>query len=359
MSATTALNACPNLQLELNENFNTCNAAMLREESPLFSFLMNPANTGRVQYAVSPGRAKVRTVELRYDQRINTNETVANVANPTCTSTTERGDYITSYTIDTSENITLEQLFELDDWITICRSGGTLLAQKIQMMIDTVVRARAKKTAQEVAVLIADAQWDDSVALSGLTVNGSNQLVTSTLKPSSTDLSTLALMDIDQALTLTNYCAPVFIGGGTLLPRYYDMLNAGCCASAGVDMSELLRAKGKYVTVDKDIINATANYNLSWAIEVGALSLIEFAKNEIYQDPYIASQIQDAATNYMVIVDPKTGHKMDLNLTLTCGKIHAQLVSTAKAVGLPADMFGTGDTMRGVKFINQILITNS
>lgn len=359
MSATTALNACPNLQLELNENFNTCNAAMLREESPLFNFLLNPANTGRVQYAVAPGRAKVRTVELRYDQRINTNETVANVANPTCTSTTERGDYITSYTIDTSENITIEQLFELDDWITICRDGGTLLATKIQMMIDTLVRARAKKTAQEVAVLIADAQWDDSVAASGLTVNGSNQLVTSTLKPSSTDLSTLALMDIDQALQMTNYCAPVFIGGGILLPRYYDMLNAGCCASAGVDMSELLRAKGKYVTLDKDIINATANYNLSWAIEVGSLSLIEFVKNEIYQDPYIASQIQDAATNYKVLTDPKSGHRIDANITLTCGKIHVQLVSTAKAVGLPADMFGTGDTMRGVKFINQILITNS
>jgi hypothetical protein len=358
MSATTALNACPNLQLELNENFNTCNASMLREESPFFSFVMNPANTGRVQYAVSPGRAKVRTVELRYDQRINTNETVANVANPTCTSTTERGDYITTYTLDTSENITLEQLFELDDWITICRSGGTLMAQKVQMMIDSVVRARAKKTAQELSVLMSDAQWDDSVNAS-LTVNGLNQLVTATLKASSTDLNTQALMDIEQALMQTNYCAPVFIGGGTLLFRYWKMLQAGCCADQGVDMGELMRLYGKFVTYDKDIVNATGLNTLSYVVETGATSFIEFTKNDIYQDPGIQPYIQDAATNYMVITDPKTGHRMDLNATLTCGKIHLQLVSTGKLVGMPSDMFGTGDTMRGVKFINQILVTNS
>lgn len=358
MSATTALNACPNLQLELNEHFQTCDASMLREESPFFAFVMNPANAGRVQYAVSPGRAKVRTVELRYDQRINTNETTANATNPTCTSSTKRGDYISTYTIDTDQNIAIDQWFDPDDWITTCRAGGVQLAKKIQIMIDSLVRARAKKTAQELAVLMSDAAWDTAVAAT-LTVNGSNQLVTNTLKASSTDIATNALMDIEQAMLQTGYCAPAFIGGGTLLFRYYKMLQAGCCADQGVDMGELLRLYGKYVTYDRDIVNATGDNTVSYIVEAGSTALIEFAKNEVYSEPEIASLMQNASWNPMVIVDPKTGHKLDLNITFTCGQIYVQIVSTAKLVGLPSDMFGTGDTKRGVKFINQVKVTNS
>lgn len=359
MSATTSLNACPNLQLELNENFQTCDASMLREESPFFAFVTNPANAGRVQYAVSPGRAKVRTVELRYDQRINTNEVTANATNPTCTSSTKRGDYITTYTLDTDQNLSVDQWFDPDDWITTCRAGGLQLAKKIQIMIDMLVRARAKKTAQELAVLMSTAKWDTEVAASGLTVNGSNQLVTKTLKDSSIDLSTLALMDIEQAMLQTGYCAPAFIGGGTLLFRYWKMLQAGCCADSGVDMGELLRQYGKYVTYDRDIVNATGDNTVSYIVEAGVTSLIEFAKNEVYSEPEIASMMAGANWNPMVIVDPKTGHKMDLNITLACGQIYVQLVSTAKLVGLPDDLFGTGDTKRNVKFMNQVKITNA
>lgn len=359
MSATTALNVCPNIQDELVNHFNTCGAAGYREETPLFNFLLNPANTGNVNMLVSPGKSKVRTVELRWDQRINTNEVTSNVTNPTCTATTERGDYIKTYTIDTTQNMHIEQVFDMADWITICRSGGTLLAQKMQMMIDSLVRARAKKTAQEVAVLMSTAKWDSAVA-SSLTVNGANQLVVPTLKPSSTtDPNPLGLTSIDQAIMQTGYCTPVFMPGGTTLWKYYQLLNAGCCSTAGVDMGELMRLYGKAVAYDRDVVNATANENITWVIGLGSLALIEFSANEIYSEPEIAQFMEGANYKPMVIFDPKTGHKIDLTVSIVCGAVHVGMWSTAKAVGLPDDLFGTGDTMSGVKFINQVLVTNS
>lgn len=357
MSATTSLNICPNIQAELVDHFNTCGAANYREESPLFNFILNPANTGNVGMMVAPGKSKVRAVELRWDQRINTNEVASNVANPTCTATTERGDYIKTYTIDTSANMYIEQLFEMDDWITICRSGGTLLAQKIQIMIDTLVRARAKKTAQEVAVLMSTAKWNTAVS-SSQTVNGANQLVVKTRKDSSIDPSPLALQDIDASIMQTGYCSGVFMPGGMTLWKYYQILQAGCCATAGYDFQQLLSLYGKVVAYDRDVVNATGNENISWAIGQGSLALIEFAKNEVYSEPEIAQFMEGADYKPMVIFDPKTGHKMDMIVSVVCGKIHIGMWSTAKVVGLPDDLYGTGDTQLGVKYINQVLVTN-
>lgn len=357
MSATTALNICPNIQDELVNHFNTCGAANYREESPLFNFLLNPLNTGNVGIMVAPGASKIRTVELRWDQRINTNEVVSNVTNPTCTASVQRGDYIKTYTIDSTQNMNISQVFTMSDWYTICRSGGTLLGQKIQIMIDALVRARAKQSAIETGVLMSTAKWDTAVA-SSQTVNASNQLVVKTRLDSTITPSPLALQDTDAAIMQTGYCTPVFITGGMTLWKYYQVLQAGCCSTAGVDMGELMRLYGKAVAYDRDVVNATGNENISWVIGQGSLALIEFAANEIYQEAEIAQFMESANNKPMVIYDPKTGHKMDLVVSIVCGAVHVNLFSTAKVVGLPDNLFGTGDTMAGVKYINQILVTN-
>ena len=51
---------------------------------------------------------------------------------------------------------------------------------------------------------------------------------------------------------------------------------------------------------------------------------------------------------------------MDLNVhESSCGSvINVSLTATTKLVGLPTDMFQTGDAYRGVTYVNEIKITN-
>ena len=361
MSATTSLNPCPNLQVELNEAFLQNDPSTLRLFSPLFEFITSPANRNGISVQVAPGGSKVRTVEVRYDQLININETSAAVTNPTCTSSTERGDYITNYTIDPAvNNIGITQKFDVVDWQLLCRDGGSLFRKKIQMMIDAVVQSRADKTAVEIAALISSSKWSTDVANAGMTVDVNNNLVinTKTGTTNAAGLSANGVMDIDLSTAITNYNAPYAIFGAELY-KYYRAMNVGCCADSGIDMSAALSAYGKATMFDRyQTAHAagTDGYLTGWIISLGALALIEFSGNEVYSDPNLPAP---KTFDPLVVIDPRTGHKLDVNISESCGVYYVQVVSTAKTVGLPADMFPVGHSMRGVTFINKVLVTNT
>ena len=119
------LNPCENLQEELNDVFQTCDASLIREPSPFFDFIMSDMNSAGVAQQVSPGRGKTRTVNVRYDQRINEDNVLSNQTHPNCVATTKRGDCIEAYEIDTTKNVQIEELIDIKDLMPIDRDWET------------------------------------------------------------------------------------------------------------------------------------------------------------------------------------------------------------------------------------------
>jgi len=70
MSCSSTLLACPDVQLELNNYFTTCNIATLGRDSAFLGMLTSPENVSGINQVVNPGGAKTRTVILRYDSGI-------------------------------------------------------------------------------------------------------------------------------------------------------------------------------------------------------------------------------------------------------------------------------------------------
>lgn len=362
MSATTSLNPCPNIQVELNDAFAQNDPSTLRLNSPLLEFITSPANRNGITMMVAPGGSKVKTVEVRYDQLININETSAAVTNPTCTSSTERGDYVTTYTIDPAvNNIGITQKFDVVDWQLLCRDGGSLFRKKIQLMIDAVVQSRADKTAVEMAALISSSKWSTDVSSSGMTVTDDALVInTKTGTTNAAGLSANGVMDIDLSTAITNYSAPYAIFGAELY-KYYRAMNVGCCADSGIDMSAALSAYGKATMFDRyqtahAPYGANSGYLVGWIVSLGAVGLIEFSGNEVYADPNLP---RPKTFDPLTVVDPRTGLKMDVNISESCGVYYVQVVHTGKIVGLPTDIFPVGHSMRGVTFINKVLVTNT
>ena len=362
MSATTSLNVCPNIQVEINEAWKNGDSSMVRIDSPMLSFITSPLNDNAItKYVVPPSpRSKTRTVEVRYDQVININETAGGVTNPTCTSSVKRGDYLTTYTIDPAvNNIGLTEQFTVSEWATICRSGGSLFAKKVQMMIDTVVQSRADKTAVELAALISSSKYSTDVSGAGMTVTSDALVVnTKTGTTNAASLSANAIMDIDLAAKMNMYNFGYGIFGAELY-KYARAMNVGCCADTGVNMEAALRQYGSTIMFDHyQMAHATASngYLTAWLIAIGSVAMIEYAQNDVYNDPELPKPL--SFYPYMV-VDPKSGLTFDVNVSESCGNYYVQVVHTGKTVGLPTDRFPVGHPMRGVVGINKILVTNT
>ncbi len=101
MSCSSTLLACPDVQLELNSYFTTCNVATLGRDSAFLGMLTSPENVSGINQVVNPGGAKTRTVILRYDSGIP----VANVEEVTECPECGEVDNMADYTVERAERI--------------------------------------------------------------------------------------------------------------------------------------------------------------------------------------------------------------------------------------------------------------
>jgi hypothetical protein len=109
---------------------------------------------------------------------------------------------------------------------------------------------------------------------------------------------------------------------------------------------------GKAFLYDKRVATAIGGNNLkSIMFQAGSVALITY--NE-------ASQVPNLGANYakFKMFSPRTGLPIDIVLNDTCGVISVTGYANTKLVGLPVDMFATGDEYDGVTFVNKLLVTN-
>ncbi len=360
--APSTLADCPDIQLELNRYFETCSASTLREPMPFFDFLFSDMNQSGYSQVVAPGGGKLRTVVLRYDQRIL--ESAGSSPDGTvqaCTSSTKRGDLTTSCVIDpATDTRQFDEHMLAADFMQACRSNPEIVAGKIQRLIDVLVRKTASKLTLEAVALLG--QWNADVS----PINTSGEVGFQFLQVKTFETGTANTTqhlnaytwgEIDFALRQTMWCGQVAMFGGSDFYKYAMATLAGCCTQQGVDVSEAMRLYGKQIFYDSKVQNAIGAQK-AWVLQPGALMPVTWNLND--------NGIAEAAgittgANYqkMVIRDPASGLPIDLTISDNCGDVSIIVRSTTKLCSLPLDLFAPGDPQEGVTGFAGIKIVNT
>lgn len=343
---------CPDVQVELNQFYNTCDASMLREPMPFFDFLWSDINLSGLQQQIVPSSGKIKNVVLRYDQRILESEVEEiSTCGTTCTSTTKRGDKTTTVTIDPCDKLQVSEVMNVDDFVYACQSNESILAKKVQMMIDALVRKMATRLTTQAAALVGG--WDAGVS----PTNGDGELCIN-LYPSGI-INPTAMADIDFAMQQTNFCSTTAIFAGSDFYKYARAIQAGCCSPQGIDIAQISAQYGKAVLYDKRV-NSVAGQYKAWVLQAGALMPIYYTQNDnmILQGAGLAVGRTDAVigANYYkaVIQDPQSGLPIDMVISDNCGEVSIVLEANAKLISMPEDLFQAGDSMEGVNFFAAI-----
>jgi hypothetical protein len=350
MSCSSTLLNCPDVQLELNSFFQTCNINTLGRESTFLTMVTSPENTSGINQIVNPGGAKTRTVILRYDQGIPVAEVEeVEECNLDCGATTQRGDASAEYSMNICEKIKVSEGYNVYDLANICRSNQDFIAARLNAMAGALEQKLAQKTAEEAVSLVGKYAED--------VLNVTGDVLEVQTKKNDGSLNPYFLPNIDLASKQTGYCAPIGIFGGAELYLSTDLLNVGCCSVDGIDLMGVMSRYGKAVAWDPYIVSAFSSNDISLMTQIGAMQLLTYTVGSEASFSPLAS---GAATNFEVIplVTPRYGIPVDLTVSNNCGQLSLVMTTSTKLVAMPFDMFCTGP-YTGVNFVNLIQVTNS
>jgi hypothetical protein len=339
MSVTNLLIPCPDLQGALDENFLTCSSSELAEAMPHLQFLTSPDNNFGLKQRVSPGGGKVRRIELLFKQRLLESEISENVQNPKCTSTTKRGVESVFYDMDTTENVGVDEYYEISDWERLCESGDSFVASELRRMMNGVRRKIAKKSAEEIVADLGG--WNST------TDDLSGDILQIDTTKTGGDIYPFGMQNLDIAFMQAMYCAPKGVFGGTKFFKYYGQMLAGCCANMGVDLGKIMAQFGIAIAYDKWVAQAAGGNEFSIVSQLGASTLLTWTQNSVYDG---ANLIARGLNYYPTVIYDEFGIPYDLNIKNDCGQIAMQVVATTKAVTLPTTLFQSGDENFGVNF---------
>lgn len=334
------------IQAELDTQFVTCPTP--QENIAALEAIINTQQASGIAQAVSDGSGKVKTVKVTYDQRALESAVTSETAARTCTTTNETYNNYVTYSIDPLYHEKYAEKFAISELATMDIAPAAFYAKKIAKVVDVLERKVATKSAQELVALYG--KWDSSV-----TGVSSDKLTVSTfITLAGKQIDYTALSAIDIALMQTGYCAPAIIVGGTTLYAYGRHIAAGCCSTTGVNIMEMANTFGKAIMFDPRVSTALGSANESIVFQAGSVALIHY--NE-----YNATDFTGSAANYSMfkVNSPRTGLPIDIVINDTCGVISITGYANTKVVGLPTDMFATGDTKAGVTFVNKIAVSNS
>jgi hypothetical protein len=349
-TVTSAVTTCPQLQASLNESFLVCNHYGV-DPITLLPFLYSPENRTGLDFKVSPVAGKKRTLLMVYGQVIDDSEVdTKETCDKTCTATTERGDLSAEYTIDCGGYI-IESLIDPVAWIDSCTDNRLWANDQILKMVAAMDNKISKGVVTDLGGLVGNYASD-------VTVTG-DALIVNTLLASSVNLNPLAWYDIDFAQQAT-YCADAFIASGQTLYKYARIMEAGCCASTGINLGEMMRLFGRAVTYDAHV-QETYGTNMAFMLQRGAIQLLTLNMNGGQLTEMSQINVGPGAGTYYegIINSPFTGLPMDLTIKYDCGKLHIILEANVVPVGMPLDMFPVGNRNEGVTYANWIQVVNT
>jgi len=344
---------CESVQDELVRYYTTCNHDTLHRPSPFLQFLMSEANRSGIQQVITPGAGKLKTAILRYDQKIPVSS-VAEIdqCGLTCSSDNMAGDLSVTVSIDPCIKDEYNEGIDAITLATICRDNMDYVFGRINKAAAALEAKVATKFAEEALALIGKYATDVSP-----TIN--NQILqVATLLSGGINIDPRFVSKISLAAMKTGYCTSQAIFGSSMLWEASDNLNAGCCASSGYNLLEMLQRYGKLTAWDPYVVAAyNGDDRNAIMTQLGALQ-------PIFANLGTASNFEGItgprATNFEVIpmVTPRYNIPFDLTLSNNCGALSWSLSTVSKLTGMPLDMFPVDDVQEGVNFVNEIQVTN-
>jgi hypothetical protein len=345
---TTSIIACPTLQDQLNQHFLTqANPLDAREKQGFTDLFLNSSiNTnGLLQNKISPGRGKKRIVELIYTPPILESE-IGTTPAKLCTSTNEAGMLSEQYEIADDEGVNFDEKFDLLNMANMCQDNALWFAGRIQAIMDGLTKKMGTINAQQLALLTGNFGTGES----GVT----------------NDVKDIATRDADDKFILSAWAkivfaaenagypgAPFLFGWGEIY-QYMKEAKAGCCAVEGIDIGSYVSNNDLLFVPDKKIKTALGSENFLM-LAPGAVQLLQWLE---FEGERGINVIDTEVYKQTVITDPKTGYRFDLQIKNDCGAIHVNMKLAHKLVGMPNDMFSSGDAFEGVKWVNEFSITN-
>ena len=361
MSAiSTALTACPVDQGAINDYWQSPAFAGGNDMMPLAEFLGSPLNRRDIAMRVTPGGGKVRKVAVTYRPRLLEAAAGSNVANPYCSTGTFAGDLTTEYELDTDVNYASSALsWSAPDLEQSCKDNPTYMAETIAMQIDQLDRRVATVLTNQSAALFGTWGTDNALFAAGNSVgqvNTSDEFVIATLQSGGILPDPRCWAKLRNAFDEIGFSSPVIFDTG-LLREHFQTTVVGCCADSGIDLRATLDQYGYAVAYDRRLKGASALNSSAKALAImpGALQVLNYTRAA-----WKAGMNVESAGNYYhaTVVSPRLGLQYDWTLKDDCGTIVSRVVFTGKVIGMPSDMFTTGDDLFGVKGVAKILVTN-
>jgi hypothetical protein len=314
------------------------------------TFMNSAENDFGYSQAVSPGKGKIRNVQLTYTQRILESEVQTGAM--VCEATSERGNCVMDCPVDTTDFVYAEEVVNLKDWQNVCKDNGTIFAEKFQFLIDAVIRKLATKITNQAAGMFGT--WASDV--NGL---AGDILQVPIWNKAGDGPNPFGTQDIDIALMKSGWCAPKLIFAGEDFYRYYDNLKKGCCATSGMDLSAVLSQFGKAVYYDYRVAAADSNHDAGgWVVQPGALALVHYNQFDGTGNASEVTGTQNMPFLSFMIQDPATGFPLDVIIKHVCPtEIHVLVGANGSLCALPSDLFKQTDRLRGVTYFAQMEAT--
>jgi hypothetical protein len=353
MSILSTIVKCPDIQSDLYDHFVNTNTSAYLETPGFLRFLTSETNrNGVVQVGdvVSPGGGKTRTVQLRYEQRLPETFVTGGTSDLACAPTQELGDTIASYEIDpVADGEVASITIPYNSIIENCKENGEWFLSKLSQLINVMDRKVAQKMSDQAALLTGSFVDTENVTANVKTV--------STQDSSGNNLQNL-LEEVVYNSENNGYPGSTVAFGWGELKKYFTRVAASCCATSGTDLNTFMAQNPFTFVGDYRIEQASAfDKNHFLVTTPGALQIIRYNQFEG------ANMVEDDSFTTTTINSPATGLPYDLFISKTCTNggisINVNLRTAIKLVNMPDDMFGTGDRMEGVNFVNEYEIVNA
>ena len=339
---------CEDLQYKIAEMFGK-DGTMPLDPITFLEYVNSPANTSRIIAEVAPGSGKVRNVNVTYFQRL-LESTVTDATERGCDVGEEVGNCVTQYTIDTTDLVQSKERISAEQLKRYCDNNPTFMAERLLMHLNVIDRKVATKIGTE-AALLTGTYSNDAEDFFTVTDN-SLQIAT---KDASGNYAIGAHQEIKQATDMTGFSSALMFGGAAL-QQYMELTLAGCCADQGLSVEEIYNLYGYSFGYDRRLATALGGQTQNLVMEPGSLQLLQYQ-----QEGWKDNMPIDFNSGYASFpLTTPAGVKVDVYIKDNCpGNVDINIFANTKLVGLPEDLFPTGDNFDGVNYVGQVNVNNS
>ena len=338
---------CPDLQADIFEIWRKDTKP--RDPIPFLEYINSPANRNGIDMQVAPGEGKVKTVNVTYTQRLP-ESSVDEATERGCDVGDLRGNNSKDYTIDTNDLLQSKERISAEHLARACKANGQYVAEVILRHMDVIDRKVASRIGAE-AALLKGSYSADAVAAYSIT----NDILEVSTKASGA-YAIGAHVEIEQVAQMSGFASALMFGGSAL-SEYMKLTLAGCCANQGLDVQEIYNLYGYSFAYDRRLAEALGSaLNANLIMEPGALQLLHYQQTEWKRN--IPIELNSGYASFPMTTP--AGVPVDVYIKDNCADvIDINVFANVKLVGLPEDLYPSGDNFEGVTYVGQVNVANS